>query len=533
MNKVRRKIKKPAVAAAFLLVFLYNSFPAGIEQNTVKAAELKEYKINYDLDGGENSEANPTSYQSGIGVASFAEPYRFEHNFEGWYSDAALQNPITSINADTNGDVTLYAKWSLYDYDYTIYYNTNYGYNGAHNPSGYYEGVGVHVLEDAWRRGYTFEGWYLKDKNMPYTQKVENISETATGDISIEAKFTPNTYQITYELLGGDLLEEGWTSYVFGNTYTEFPKPVLETKRFEGWYLDRDYTREFTGIDKETLGDIVLYAKWRDAVAEKVTLDITDLTLTEGQEADIAVAEILPEDTLDKTVVFESGDETIATVDENGHIQGIAPGETEIYAKVNEAVAVCKVIVEALPTPTNSPTPTPTNSPTPTPTPRVYQVSFVTSKYSVRTTKTVNTKVKLEPGDQIKSFQSSNTKVAKVDKNGVVKGIRVGTAQITVTTTHGAKAVCQVTVSKNVVKTTKLTLSNIKKGKLSIKKGKTFRIKAVISPKDSTEGLKYTTSKKSIATVSVKGLIKGKKKGNCIITVKSGSKSKKIMLTVK
>ncbi|MDE6312103.1 MAG: InlB B-repeat-containing protein [Lachnospiraceae bacterium] len=531
MMKVHTKIIKAALAATFVFLFLYHPYTIGIEQNTVLAAQVKEYKINYDLDGGENSQTNPDSYQAGIGVTSFAEPYKFEHNFEGWYSDAALQNKVTSIDADTSGNVTLYAKWSMYDYDYNIYYNTNYGYNGEHNPSGYYEGVGVHILEDAKRRGYTFEGWYLKDVNMPYTKKVESISETASGDISIEAKFTPNTYQITYNLMGGEFAEEGITSYVFGNTYTEFPKPALETKRFDGWYLDKDCTRKFAGIDKETLGDLTLYAKWREAVAEEVILDVTELTLMEGQEADISVIGILPEDALDKTIVFESGDETIATVDENGHIQGIAPGQTEIYARVHETAAVCKVTVEALPTPTPTPTNTPT--PTPTPTPRVYQVAFFTSKYSVKTTKTVNTKVKLEAGDQVKSYQSSNTKVAKVDKNGVVKGISVGTAQITVTTTHGAKAVCTVTVSKNIVKTKKLTLSNVKNGKLTLKKGKTFRIKAVITPKDSTEGLKYTTSKKSIATVSTKGLIKGKKKGNCIITVKSGSKSKKIMLTVK
>lgn len=526
MKRVHKIMKKVTVAVMTAAVIYTGTVPFELPEK-VMAAQEKEYNIIYQLDGGENSEDNPNMYQAGVGVASFAEPYRFEHNFEGWYSDGAYQNPVTAIDAQATGDITLYAKWSLYDYDYTIYYNTNYGYNGEHNPSGYYEGVGVHQLEDAWRRGYTFEGWYLKDKNAPYTKKIESISETASGDISIEAKFTPNTYQITYELMGGEMSETAPTSYVFGNVYTDFPEPVLETQRFDGWYLDKEYTKKFTAIEKDTLGDITLYAKWKDAVVEEVVLDKTELTLTEGEEADISVEKILPEDALDKTVVYESGDETIATVDETGHIVAIAPGQTEIIAKAGEAKAICKLTVEALPTPT------PTNTPTPTPTPKVYQVSFVSSKYNVKTTKTVVTKVKLEPGDQIKSFQCSNTKVAKVDKNGVVLGIKTGKATITVTTTHGAKATCQVTVTKNIVKTTKLTLSNVKNGKLTIKKGKTFRIKAVIRPKNSTEGLKYTTSKKSIATVNAKGLIKGKKKGNCIITVKSGSKSKRIMLTVK
>lgn len=526
MKRVHRIIKKMTVAVMTAAVVYTGTVSFDLTGN-VMAAQGKEYNIIYQLDGGENSEENPQTYQAGVGVTSLAEPYRFEHNFEGWYSDGAFQNPVTVIDTQATGDVTLYAKWSLYDYDYTIHYNTNYGYNGEHNPSGYYEGVGVHQLEDARRRGYTFEGWYLKDKNAPYTKKVESISETASGDISIEAKFTPNTYQITYELMGGEFLKTAPESYVFGNVYTEFPQPVLETQRFDGWYLDKEYTQKFTSIDKETLGDITLYAKWKDAVAEEVVLDKTELTLTEGEEADIVVEKILPEDTVDKTVVYESEDETIATVDATGHIVAVAPGQTKIIAKAGEAVAMCQVTVEALPTPT------PTNTPTPTPTPKVYQVSFVSPKYSVKTTKTVVTKVKLEQGDQIKAFQCSDTKVAKVDKNGVVLGIKTGKATITVTTTHGARATCQVTVTKNIVKTTKLTLSNVKNGKLTLKKGKTFCIKAVIRPKNSTQGLKYTTSKKRIATVNTKGLIKGKKKGNCIITVKSGSKSKRIMLTVK
>ena len=73
----------------------------------------------------------------------------------------------------------------------------------------------------------------------------------------------------------------------------------------------------------------------------------------------------------------------------------------------------------------------------------------------------------------------------------------------------------------------------MKNGKVTIKKKKTFKIKVKLSPTDSTQTLKFCTSKKSVATVTGKGVIKGKKKGNCIITVKSGSKSKKILLTVK
>lgn len=530
MKTIKKICYKLAGAALMLNMVIWGSSAVCVnaaESGTI-IEQNKEYTIRYELDGGENSAKNPDSYQAGVGVASLAAPYKFEHNFEGWYFDAALQNKADSIGSDLRGNIVLYAKWSRYDYDYNIVYNTNYGFNGEHNPSGYYEGVGVRVLEEAYRTGYTFEGWYLKDRNNPFSEKVENISETASGDIAIEAKFTPNVYRIQYELGEGTFEEEALEEYTYGVPITEFPVPVLEGKRLEGWYTDEECTNEFQGIGKETIGDITLYAKWKDAEAESIALDKTELTLTEGETAIISVTEILPEDAVDKSVSYQSENEDIATIDEEGNILAVKAGEVKVYAKAGNAKAYCRVIVEPLPTPTPTVTPTPTA----TPTPHIYQASFVLSNYKVKTTKTVATKVNLENGDGVKKYTSSNSKVAKVNQKGVIRGVKPGTAQITIETIKGAKAVCKVTVTQNVVKTKKITLTNVKKSRVTLKKGKTFKIKAKLSPTGSTQKLTYKTSKKAIATVSAKGIIKGKKKGNCIITVTSGSKSKKILLTV-
>ena len=73
------------------------------------------YTIQYELNGGTNNEENPSSYTAGEGVASLKLATKFEHNFEGWYLDAALQNKVEGISEDISGDVILYAKWSLYN----------------------------------------------------------------------------------------------------------------------------------------------------------------------------------------------------------------------------------------------------------------------------------------------------------------------------------------------------------------------------------------------------------------------------------
>lgn len=504
---------------------------------TVKAEESTSCSVEYKLDGGENDRRNPSKYTEGVGVDKLYEPYRFEHDFEGWYLDGAYQIPVNEIDETFTGNVVLYAKWKRYDYDFNINYNTHYGYNGEHNPSGYYEGVGVRTLEDASRRGYTFKGWFKKNIAHPFTEQVYSISETETGDISLEAKFEPNVYEITYHLNGGKFIEgdEPPEKYTYGERRSELPEPICQGMRFTGWYTNEDCTQKFMGIREDTIDDLTLYAGWKEAKVSDFQLSKESLVLTEGMEELLKVSDIFPSDAVDKEICFSSEKEEVANVDENGNVQALSPGKTRICVTVGDIEKFCEVTVESIPTPTVAPTntPTPTLTPTPTTTPKVYQVSFVQSNYNVKTTKIVTTKLVLEKGDAVKSYTSSNKAVATVNSKGVVYGVKAGTVTITVETKMGARAQCKVKVTKNVVKTKKITLKNVKKSKVSLKKKGTFTIKAEISPKNSTEKITYASSNKKIATVNTKGKITGKKKGNCVVTVKSGSKSKKVLVTVK
>ena len=133
-------------------------------------------------------------------------------------------------------------------------------------------------------------------------------------------------------------------------------------------------------------------------------------------------------------------------------------------------------------------------------------------------------------GDSIKSWASNNKKIVTVDKKGKIKaGTKTGTAKITVTLKSGKKATLKVKVQTAKVKTTKI--SGLKK-KLTIKKGKSVTLKPVVSPITSQEKVTYRSSNKKIATVSSKGVVKGRRKGTVTITVKSGKVTKKIKITV-
>ena len=163
----------------------------------------------------------------------------------------------------------------------------------------------------------------------------------------------------------------------------------------------------------------------------------------------------------------------------------------------------------------------------------------VSGTIPLKTKQTFTPKVTMGKGDKVVSWKSSNKKVASVDKNGKVKGLKAGkTATITVQLQSGLKKSFKVKVQKKNVATKSLKVVNVSTGKkvsskVSLKCKQTLKLAATVSPITSKEKVKYSSSNKKVASVSSKGVIKAKKKGKATITVKSGKKTYKIKVTVK
>ncbi len=74
-----------------------------------------------------------------------------------------------------------------------------------------------------------------------------------------------------------------------------------------------------------------------------VTLDKTELTLKEGEEANL-VATVKPEDASDKTITWSSSDDSVATV-ESGKVKALKEGTVTITASAGAVKAECMVTV--------------------------------------------------------------------------------------------------------------------------------------------------------------------------------------------
>ena len=121
---------------------------------------------------------------------------------------------------------------------------------------------------------------------------------------------------------------------------------------------------------------------------------------------------------------------------------------------------------------------------------------------------------------------SGSAKVASVSSKAVVKGLKKGSATITVKAVNGVKAKCKVTV---VAAPSKVSLSPTKP---TIGVGQTLKLKTTFT-KGTMASCTYTSSDSAVATVSRTGKITGKKPGKATIKVKThNSKTAKITVTV-
>ncbi len=137
-----------------------------------------EYSINYELNNGTNSLANPNKYVYSTGVAGFAQPTKEYSVFRGWYLDPEFTIPVTEISASDAGDKTLYAKWE--ETHYTLNFDPNTGTNGEteHTYVPINAKISDYLTSDIpTKTGYSFNGWIKSDG----TELTDNDIMTQNG----------------------------------------------------------------------------------------------------------------------------------------------------------------------------------------------------------------------------------------------------------------------------------------------------------------------------------------------------------------
>lgn len=230
-----------------------------------------------------------------------------------------------------------------------------------------------------------------------------------------------------------------------------------------------------------------------------INLDTTEISLQKGAEH-LVIATILPSNASDTKVNWFSSNLNVASVDEHGLIKAVGAGQAVITARTNDGnyTAKCKVSVVQ----------------------PVLGVQFSATDVKVAKGKTQTLVASVIPVNSTNReliWFSSDSTVATVDQNGLVKGLKSGVTEITATSVDGGySATCRVTVY---VAVTGIAIST---SSVTVPKGETRTVTAVVKPSDAANtDLIWSSSNESVATVNGSGVVTGKAKGTATITVET------------
>lgn len=213
------------------------------------------------------------------------------------------------------------------------------------------------------------------------------------------------------------------------------------------------------------------------------------------------------------TLSWSSSYTSVATVSQSGLVTAKAAGATIITVRTDNGKSD-----DCLVTVTQSAV-----SPT--------SVSVTPTSLSLEVNQTANLTATVYPSNATTSltWSSSNTNVAKVS-NGIVTAVGAGSCVITVKTSNGKSATCNVTVAEPVVNPTSVYVSP---SSLSLEVNETANLTATVYPSNATTSLTWSSSNSSVAKVS-NGKVTAVGAGTCKITVKtSNGKSGSCNVTVR
>ena len=246
--------------------------------------------------------------------------------------------------------------------------------------------------------------------------------------------------------------------------------------------------------------------------AESVKIDQSGpIKLYPGQKCALSTT-IAPADAMPK-LTWSSWDTEIATVDQEGMVTAVEPGETEIYVEtyndsygdIDDSIDIHVLIPPK-------------------------KIALSKSEAIIAVGDTLTLKKTLTPEDAETGFtwSSSRSSVATVTQKGKVTALKTGKAKITVKTDNGKSASATITVkpapTKIVLNKTRATLGVREK----------LTLKAAVSPSKAYTTLTWKSSAKAVATVSKQGVVIPKKPGTAVITVRTkNGKTAKCTVTVK
>lgn len=348
---------------------------------------------------------------------------------------------------------------------------------------------------------------------------VADPSVKATCNVSVSKKLDSPTV-VANKLPGTKDIKLTWTSVSHAGKYKLVKKTVNrsipETVIYEGTgntFTDLNivpgtYSYYVEAVVDANYADADLLSNSVSAYTESILIpvDVEGVTITSSAQVEATkniTLEYLvsPLSATDRSVVFESSDTKIATVNEKGTVTGIKPGTTTITVTTKDGgyKAQCKLTVfENLATSVN-----------------------ITgeSKYTLKTGTSQQLYASVWPDTTTfkeLTWTSDNANVAKVDSTGYVTAVSAGTAHIYATAKSGVRAEYTIVVK---ISPTSVVIDQPNP---TIYVGSYLKLNATVLPTDTTnKAVKWISSNDLVATVDAFGNVKGVTEGVAFISAQT------------
>ena len=244
------------------LKYLRSGQSYGIEVRDSKAAFTVPYAVSFNLMGGRGqgqSYGEPLATQLvkyGGQVTKPDDPIKQGAIFAGWYK-AGGSNPYNFSDPVTSS-FTLEAHWTTEQK--TISFDSWGGSEVAAQTVAY----GAKATEPTapTRDGYNFTGWFFQGGLSVHDKYWApfDFDKPVTRNYALAAKWTPKSYEVTFDSDGGSTVAEQPVHY--GYTAKKPASPTKDGYSFEGWFLG-DSTEPYD-FSTPVKGNLELTAHWKE-----------------------------------------------------------------------------------------------------------------------------------------------------------------------------------------------------------------------------------------------------------------------------
>ena len=237
---------------------------------------------------------------------------------------------------------------------------------------------------------------------------------------------------------------------------------------------------------------------------ESIVLNPTNAVLEVGDNLPI-MATVLPEDATNKTLQWTSNNTAVASVDDNGVVMALAPGDCMIIASCGDVEATCQIKVN-------------------NPVILADSIVVVGEKNEIEIGEVLNLQAIVYPentSDTRLTWESSDNSIATVVEYGhnlgIVTGVAPGTCDIyAICGEVRTRGTYQITVKNPVVLAESVVLDPVE-AELQI--GSSITIAATVLPENVTNPLlKWFSSDETVAIVNKNGVVTAVGPGSCDIT---------------